>query len=67
MSIDLSGRDANIVISVSLDPLIKLANVLPWPEMMERVAEDLRTTTANGFWWVGRNIIVRVHLAIFFL
>ena len=73
MSIDLSGRDANlestdIVISVSgLDPLIKLGNVLPWPEMMDRVAEDLKSTTAKGFWWVGRNIIVRIHLAIFLL
>jgi IS5 family transposase len=55
-------------ISVTLDhPLVLLANELPWEGLAEIVTEDLKKTTAKGFWRVGRKLYLRVHLAIFIL
>lgn len=69
MAIDLSGREAQIrAASVSITvsenhPLIILAGVLPWPSMIDAIAEDLKMTTKKGCWWRGRKIIVRIHTA----
>jgi IS5 family transposase len=71
MSLDMSGCDvsrsgANVKIRVSdRHPLIKLANALPWTRLIEIVAEDLKKTTAKGFWWLGRKICVRLHLGAY--
>lgn len=55
-------------ISVTLEhPLILLANELPWEGLAEIVTEDLKRTTAKGFWRVGRKLYLRVHLAIYIL
>ncbi len=73
MSIDVSGRDAKVESAtvpmfVSGDhPLIKLALILPWVMMIDLVVEDLKRTTAKGCWWLGRKILVRVHLAAYLL
>ena len=73
MSLDLSGGTAPVVpgsvcIFVATEhPLIKLANALPWSALMEIVVADLKTTTAKGRWWLGRKLLVRVHLAAYLL
>ena len=73
MSIDVSGGDAQVkptlvYIQVSADhPLIKLAMSLPWALLMAIVVEDLKKSTAKGFWWLGRKIRVRIHLAVYLL
>lgn len=73
MTISLEGAsakvDARTVLVAVPDqhPLIGLANALPWRMLVELCAEDLKRTTANGFWWTGRKILVRVHLAAYFL
>lgn len=73
MSIDVSGRDAKVKpgfvrIEVAADhPLIKLALSLPWATLMALVIEDLKRTTAKGYWWLGRKIRVRIHLAVYLL
>jgi transposase, IS5 family len=72
MSLDLSGQNARITssyiqIHVPDDhPLLKLGNALPWEFLMSLVVEDLKATTAKGFWWLGRKIKVREHLAAYF-
>ena len=73
MSISYSGRDRKVeaeAVRIEIlkdNPLLALANALPWPTMMDLVAEDLKATTAGGMWWVGRKLLLRVHLAIFIL
>lgn len=73
MSLDLSGQNARITssyiqIHVPNDhPLIKLGNALPWAILVALVVEDLKATTAKGFWWLGRKIKIREHLAAYFL
>lgn len=73
MSIDVSGQYAklkatSICIDVASDhPLIKLANTLPWAMLMAIVVGDLKKTTAKGYWWLGRKIGVRLHLAAYLL
>ena len=48
-------------------PLVLLSNTLPWEALAELVSEDLKRTTAKGFWRVGRKLYVRVHLGILIL
>lgn len=73
MSLDVSGGDTvvtpiAVTIAVTKDhPLIKLANALPWALLMALVLPDLKRTTARGCWWMGRRLLVRVHLAAFIL
>jgi hypothetical protein len=73
MSLDVSGGDiavkpATVTIPVTKDhPLIKLANALPWALLIDLVVPDLKRTTAKGFWWTGRRLLVRVHLAAYIL
>lgn len=73
MSIDVSGQHAPVkpaVIAIHVSaahPLIKLALVLPWVMLMNIVVEDLKKTTAKGYWWLGRKICVRIHLAAYLL
>lgn len=73
MSLDISGGDtvvtpAAVTIAVTADhPLIKLANALPWALLIAMVLPDLKQTTAKGCWWMGRRLVVRVHLAAYIL
>jgi len=72
MSIDYRGLEAqaksgNVSISIPVNnPLVRVANSLPWRDLANTVETDIRTTT-KGFWWVGRRLSLRVHLAIFIL
>lgn len=73
MTISISGCDQIVqarTLSIAVESnhsLIKLANILPWKELAEPVCEDLKVTTAKGFWNRGRTILVRMHLAVFVL
>jgi hypothetical protein len=40
----------------STHPLMKLAQVIPWPALAELVLPDLKRTTAKGQWWRGRKL-----------
>ena len=48
-------------------PLIRLANMLHWPTLFEIVIPDLKKTTNKGFWWIGRKLIIRIHLGAYIL
>ena len=73
MAISMSGRDdpvkaAKVSVYVnSSHPLIKLAKVLPWGQLMDLVSEDLKKTTAKGCWKSGRPLLLRMHLAVYIL
>ena len=73
MAIDLSGQDklpraGTVAIHVDAShPLILLASILCWQTLIDLVIEDLKKTTKKGFWWMGRKIRVRMHLAAYLL
>lgn len=73
MAIDTSGQDSlpeagSVTITIKRNhPLIQLAQVLPWALLMSLVVTDLKQSTAKGFWWMGRKLKVRIHLAAYLL
>lgn len=73
MALSLEGLDTKLsghIISVSVletHPLIALSNSLPWSQLAGPVIADLKKTTAKGYWWLGRKLHVRIHLAAYFL
>ena len=73
MTIDISGCNrklaaASILVSVEeIHPLVILGNSLPWPTLADIVLPDLKRTTAKGCWFMGRKLLVRVHLAAYTL
>jgi transposase, IS5 family len=72
MSIDQSGFGTvvakNIVIKITDEnPLIQLANALPWSEIEKMVLPDLKATTKKKKWWMGRPLRLRIHLGAYFL
>lgn len=72
MSICKIGLDAKlkstsiITLVPASDPLIRLANLINWEEMDQIVEDDLRNTK-KGFWFLGRRLCLRTHLATFSL
>lgn len=48
------------------EPFIQLANMLNW-SYMSKIAEPDLQETANGFWWLGRRLYLRIHLGILVL
>src|SRR5215470_18022171 len=73
MSIGLSGLDTPcclqpVTIEVSpTHPLIQLARVIPWQTLADMVLPDLKRTTPQGKWWLGRTLTLRIHLGAFLL
>jgi IS5 family transposase len=73
MSISCSGLDTPcsvhpVTIDVSpTHPLIQLAQVIPWQALADMVLPDLKRTTAQGKWWLGRQLTRRIHLGAFLL
>lgn len=73
MSLSLSGCDQKVkAITVSIEvssdhPLIKLTNAIPWKVLADLVLDDLKQTTAKGFWNKGRILYLRIHLAVYIL
>jgi IS5 family transposase len=72
ISLDVDGFAELVnggVVSIVVDPghrLIKLAQNLPWEEMLELVLPDLQCTDKKH-WWMGRPLRVRIHLGIYIL
>jgi IS5 family transposase len=48
-------------------PLIKLANKIEWKKLEELVLPDLKTTTAQWKWQLGRKLCLRTHLGVYLL
>lgn len=73
MSLELSGIDrvvsaTAVTIEVTLaHPLVKLAHALPWALLVSLIIDDLKRTTPKGKWWMGRKLLVRLHLAAYLL
>jgi transposase, IS5 family len=73
MSIGFSGLDTPCCVQpVTIDvapthPLIQLAQVIPWQSLADMVLSDLNRTTAQGKWWLGRKLTLRIHLGAFLL
>jgi hypothetical protein len=73
MSIGFSGLDTPcclqpVTIEVSpTHPLIQLARVIPWQTLADMVLPDLKRTTPQGKWWLGRKLTRRIHLGAFLL
>jgi transposase, IS5 family len=73
MSIGFSGLDTPCCVQpVTIDvvpthPLIQLAQVIPWQSLADLVLSDLKRTTAQGQWWLGRKLTLRIHLGAFLL
>lgn len=73
MSICESGmrskvKTGQILVEVTEEhPLIMLAATLPWFDLYQIIRPDLEKSTNKGFWWLGRKIKVRIHLAAFIL
>ena len=47
-------------------PLIQLANLIDWGHLAELAQSDLEKTTKR-FWWLGRKLKLRIHLAVMIL
>jgi len=73
MSLDISGADKSVqpgavtILVGKEHPLIMLANALPWAILISLAMEDLKRTTVKGYWWLGRRLLVRVHVAAYIL
>lgn len=73
MSICFSGLDTPCCVQpVTIDvspahPLIQLAQVIPWQALADMVLPDLKRTTAQGKWWLGRKLRLRIHLGAILL
>ncbi|MFO9251820.1 hypothetical protein SDA24_15330 [Legionella pneumophila serogroup 8] len=67
MSLDVGGFDEQvtgdtITITISNEHrLIKLAQKIPWDEMLKLVLPDLKRTDKKR-WWMGRPLRIRIHL-----
>jgi hypothetical protein len=73
MSLCFSGLNASchgqpVTIDVAAThPLIQLAQVIPWSALAALVLPDLKQSTAQGQWWLGRKLTLRIHLGAFLL
>jgi IS5 family transposase len=72
MSLDVNGFDelvtgGMVTITISNDHrLVKLAQKLPWDEMLHLVLPDLQRTEKKR-WWMGRPLRIRIHLGVYVL
>jgi len=48
-------------------PLLQLSNIIDWEKLAEIVLPDLKATTANGKWWLGRKLKLRIHLGAYLI
>lgn len=59
------GGKITLVVEES-DSLIRLANLINWEYLAELAIPDLKKTR-KGFWWLGRKLKLRIHLAAMIL
>jgi hypothetical protein len=68
MSICFSGLDTPCCVQpVTIDvspthPLLQLARVIPWQTLIDMVLQDPQRTMAKGQWWLGRKLMLRIHV-----
>lgn len=73
MAIDFTGIDIPIkpqFVTIKVEqshPLLLLADTINWRDLSAVITEDLKSSTDKGFWFLGRKINVRIHLAAFLL
>ena len=68
LGLDSKTEAITVVLNVSPQhPLIKLAQAIPWEDLVEMVLPDLKKTTSKGFINVGRKLNLRTHLAAYLL
>lgn len=61
-------REGKITILVKEEhPLLQLSSMLDWQALSNIVLPDLQSTTAGGKWWLGRKLILRLHLGAYML
>lgn len=59
--------DVSITLHVSAkESIIKLANLIDWRHIFSLAEADLKNTD-KGFWWLGRKLNLRTHLAVMIL
>jgi IS5 family transposase len=66
MSEKVNGGAVEIKVS-STHSLVELANALNWVRIGDLALEDLKLTTRKRCWWVGRKLLLRVHLGVLVL
>lgn len=72
MSLDITGIDKNpigqkLTIEISDNhPLIRLANKLPWEDILAIILPDLQNTQKEQY-WRGRPLKIRIHLGVYLL
>ncbi len=67
-NIDKKITSYKITIEVNdTHPLIQLANKIDWRKLESIVLPDLKKTTADWQWWLGRKLCLRTHLAVYLL
>ncbi|HAU1599275.1 TPA: transposase [Legionella pneumophila] len=72
MSLDVDGFDEQVIGGIvtmtvgNNHRLIKLAQKLPWDEMLKLVLPDLKRTDKKR-WWMGRPLRIRIHLGAYIL
>src|SRR3990167_5005685 len=62
----VSGKIVHIEIKLN-HPLINFVNALSWEEIAAIVMPDLKSTTKNKKWWIGRPLKLRIHLSVYVL
>ena len=73
MSIDNQGIKSKLesglvtIFVTDNHPLIKLANNIDWERLYQIILPDLKASSLKGFWWLGRKLKVRIHLAAYIL
>ena len=72
MSLDGDGFTEVVsggVVSITIDEehrLVKLAQKLPWEDMLGLIVPDLQRTEKKH-WWMGRPLRVRIHCGVYVL
>ncbi|HGF1595809.1 TPA: transposase [Legionella pneumophila] len=72
MSLDGDGFTEVVsggVVSITIDGehrLVKLAQKLPWEDMLELIVPDLQRTEKKH-WWMDRPLRVRIHCGVYVL
>jgi IS5 family transposase len=63
---DIQAQSITITVSEQ-HPLVKLAKILPWQELLSWITPDLQQSTDKRRWWYGRPLQIRIHLGIYLL
>ena len=65
LSSRLNGGEVTVFVQ-DKEPLIQLGNLIDWEHLKNLAEPDLKKTRGS-FWWLGRKLYVRIHLAVMIL